>query len=232
MIAAKFPVDDNRGRGLARSQLIGELGEESLKHLEALGKRVELDAGEVLFFQEDAGDSIYIVETGSIEISILSVSGKKLALNVMQAPDVFGEIAALDGGPRTATATTLEPSTLLRFDRAEILQEIKNRPELAANLIQILCARLRWVSQQVEDLAMLNIEGRLASRLLILHKKFSDKYGKLHLSQSELAEFLGATRESINKILQEWRASGLIELSRGAVKVCDWDGLSAIAELG
>ncbi len=230
-MAAKIPIDDRSGHGLKRSHLIGQLSTESLGHLGALANRVELEKGEVLFFQEDPGDSIYIVDSGVVEISILSVSGKKLALNVMRPPDVFGEIAALDGGPRTATATTLERSTLLRFDRADIMAEIKKRPELAADLIQILCARLRWVSQQVEDLAMLNIEGRLASRLLILHRKFSDKYGKLYLSQSELADFLGATRESINKILQEWRANGLIELSRGAVKVCDQRSLADIAEL-
>ena len=226
-----FEQSDNQTaiRGLKRSDLIGDLSAESLAYLGSLAQQVELQPGTTLFFQDDDGDAAFIVEKGSIEISVMSENGKKLSLNVMQPPDVFGEIAALDGGPRTATATTLEATTVFRFDRSHLEQAIHERPEVAIDLIRILCARLRWVSQQVEDLALLDIEGRLAHRLLLLHRKFSDEDGCIHLSQSEIADFLGATRESINKVLQVWRAKGLIELSRGSVWVKNHDRLAAIA---
>lgn len=215
---------------LRRSRLIGDLSSESLGHLGALAQRVELDAGEILFLQDDEGSDLYVIESGSIEISILSESGKKLSLNIMGAQDVLGEIAALDGGTRTATASALEPSVLFRINLSDVHEAIYQNPQIAIDLISVLCRRLRWVSQQVEDMALLDIERRLARRLLILHRKFSDDDGLLHLSQSELADFLASTRESINKVLQAWRAEGLIELSRGAVRVRDQKGLAEVAK--
>ncbi|MEM7426723.1 MAG: Crp/Fnr family transcriptional regulator [Pseudomonadota bacterium] len=202
---------------------------ESLSVLSSLAKRVQLDKRAILFFQQDPGDAIYVVEHGSIEISIIGESGRKLSLNVMRPPDVFGEIAALDGGPRTATATALEDSALLRLRRNDIIRAISDQPGIALDLIGVLCERLRWVSQQVEDLAMLDIEGRLANRLIILHRKFSDERGRLNLSQSDLADFLGATRESVNKTLQSWKSRSIVDLSRGAIWVLDDAKLAAIA---
>lgn len=214
---------------LRRSRLIGDLSQASLSYLGQLAKRVELATGATLFLQDDPGTDLYIVEAGSVEISILSETGKKLSLNIMGPLDVFGEIAALDGGPRTATASALEATSLLRINLSDVHQAIREHPEIAIDLISVLCKRLRWVSQQVEDLALLDIEGRLARRLLILHNKFSDNNDVIQLSQSELADFLAATRESINKVLQTWRAAGLIELTRGAVRVRDQSGLALIA---
>lgn len=214
---------------LRRSDLIGDLSAESLDYLGDIVERIDLERNAVLFFQDDPGDGVYVVESGSVEISILSPSGKKLSLNVMRPPDVFGEIAALDGGPRTATATCLEDTALLRFGRRRLREAMLEQPEIAVDLIAILCARLRWVSQQVEDLAIRNLEGRLARRLLILHHKFSDEMGNLQLSQSELADFLGVTRESTNKTLQTWRSRGLITLSRGSIRIIKLDDLANVA---
>ncbi len=219
----------NGDHGLRGSRIIGDLSEASLQRIGKLAQRIKLVTREVLFSQDDPGSAFYVIESGSIEISVLARSGKKLSLNVMRPPDVFGEIAALDGGRRTASATALKDCVVLKFSRVDIQHEISTHPELALDLIQILCARVRWINQQVEDLAMLNVEERLAHRLLILHRKFADDEGHLRLSQSELADFLGATRESINKVLQEWRAKKLIELSRGSVKVVDQAILGNIA---
>ena len=119
---------------------------------------------------------------------------------------------------------------LRRIGRSELLELFRDDPDIAAELVGILCARLRWISQQVEDLALLNVEGRVASRLIILHRKFSDASGQLHISQSELADFLGITRETTNKVLQSWRAAGLIDLSRGAIRICNHHALSEVAE--
>lgn len=214
---------------LKHSIILGELQPNSLDSFSKIGRRVNLDAGSTLFHQGDPGDAVYVIESGSVEISILSESGKKLSLNLMGPFDVFGEIAALDGGARTATATTLEPTTLLQYSRLDLQNVMLQHPQIAIDFIAVLCRRLRWVSQQVEDLALLDVESRLARRLLILHAKFSDESGLIHLSQSELADFLAVSRESINKVLQTWRAEGLIELSRGAVRVCDQTGLAEIA---
>lgn len=216
-------------QGLRRSQVFDQLDENLRSAVERLARPVRLEQNQILFMQSDPGDALYIVDEGRVEISVMSEGGKKLTLNEMRPGDVFGEIAVLDGGPRTATATTLAPCILRRIDRSEFRESLGKNGALGAALIEVLCARLRWVSQQVEDLAMLDIQGRLASKLLMLHEKFADDEGVLHLSQSELADFVGGRRESTNKILQDWRTNGLIELSRRAIRVRDRERLADFA---
>ena len=195
----------------------------------AIAKRVQYSAREILFFQEDPGDALYMIEEGSVEISVMAANGRKLSLNVMRPNEMVGEIAVLDGGPRTATATVMEPSTLLRVTRPALLKLMREHPEVAANLLAMLCIRLRWTSQLAEDLGLLGIQERLARRLMILHRKFSDNRGELHLCQNELADFLGATRESTNKVLRAWRADGLVDMSRGTLRILDPGRLVSIA---
>lgn len=217
--------------GLVNSELFGTVDLDLIQRLQDAAKTVVLEKDEPLFIQGDPADAIYIIEEGIIEVSILSEQGKKLTLNVMRKSDVFGEIAALDGGARTATASALEKTTLRKIHRQEIMNIIADRGDLAVDLIQLLCKRIRWISQQVEDLALTNIEQRLARKLVILSRKFSDQTGLLQISQSELADFLGATRESVNKILQEWVARDVVVLTRGAVKINDHDTLENIAAM-
>lgn len=214
---------------LSRSILSMALGEDGLSVIERSATQVKFRPNEVVFFQDDPGDALYIVEDGRIEISVTSANGKKLTLNEMRSGDVFGEIAALDGGRRTATATCLSDSVVAKIDGAAFKECLKANGPLGAIIIEILCARLRWVSQQVEDLALHDIEGRLASKLLLLHAKFADENGVLHVSQNELADFVGGTRESTNKFLRQWQRKGVIELSRRSIRVCEHEKLEGIS---
>lgn len=210
--------------------LFDRLSNEHFSTVKSHASRVQMKAGQTLFFQRDPGDALYIMESGRAEVSVTAPSGKKLTLNMLQGGDVFGEIAALDGGPRTATVSIVEDAILLYLKRGNLVQLLTKEPGIAIELIEILCDRLRWVSQQVEDLALLSIESRLASRLVALYFKLSDVSGRMNLSQSELADLLGVTRESTNKVLQDWRARGLIDITRGSIRIIDYDALAAIAE--
>jgi len=214
---------------LGRETLSRLLGEDGLSTIERQATRIKFRPNEVVFFQDDPGDAFYIVEEGRIEISVTSASGKKLTMNELRSGDVFGEVAVLDGGPRTATATCLTASVLARIDGAAFKEYLHANGPLGAALIEILCARLRWVSQQVEDLALHDIEGRLARKLLLLQERFADDEGVLHVSQSELADFIGGTRESTNKFLRQWQRKGVIELSRRSIRVCRHDRLAGIS---
>lgn len=202
---------------------------ETRASIKSIAKRVQYSSGEILFFQEDPGDALYMIEKGSVEISVMAANGRKLSLNVMRPNEVVGEIAVLDGGPRTVTATVMDASTLLRVTRPALLELMREQPEVAADLLAMLCIRLRWTSQLAEDLGLLGIQERLARRLMILHRKFSDSRGELHLCQNELADFLGATRESTNKVLRAWRADGLVDMSRGTLRILDPGRLVTIA---
>ena len=219
----------NHDKWRSGSPLFEELSGRSIERLASVAQTVTYESDHVVFFQDDPGDALYMVERGSIEISVMAVSGKKLSLNIMCCGDVFGEIAVLDSGARTATATVLEPAMLLRVTRSDVHGLMTRYPEFAVDMIAMLCTRLRWVSQLVEDLGLHGVEERLASRLMILNRRFSDTNGNVPLSQSELADFLGATRESINKALRNWQDAGLIGLSRGSIRILDCGRLADLS---
>lgn len=189
------------------------------------------EQGRHLFMQEDIATHVYGVISGKVEISIYSAGGRKLVANIERPQSLIGEIAALDGGPRTATATCLTECQFVCASRAQLLERIGKHPDLARALIALLCARLRWVSSEFGDQALLKIEARLAKRLLYLSSFMADAQGWISISQSDLADFLGATRESVNKTLHDWRAHALIETRRGAIRVGNVSALAELSEL-
>ena len=180
--------------------------------------------------QGDPGDALFAVSDGLVEINVIAASGKKLSLNLMKPGDVFGEIALLDGGVRTANATALEDSQLLRISRASVRDLMQANPLLSIELIEVLCHRLRWVNEQMVDQALLPFPMRLAKRLLILQAHMNESGSRLSISQSELASFAGASREATNKTLNGWRQKNWIEISRGAIRVSDHAALTGVAE--
>jgi CRP/FNR family transcriptional regulator, cyclic AMP receptor protein len=193
---------------------------ENLFNLLFTGCKIErYAAGQHLFVQEDVADRVYGVISGTIEISIYSPGGQKLVANIELSQSLVGEIGALDGGPRTATASCLTDCELVSLSRTQLLDRIVRHPPLVHAMIELLCARLRWVSGELGDQAFLGIEPRLAKRLIMLSDRLSDEAGWISISQSELAQFLGATRESVNKVLNDWRGRSIIAMKRGSLRV-------------
>jgi CRP-like cAMP-binding protein len=195
--------------------------------VEGLATRIRCEAGSTLFRQGDAGEAFFLVRDGEIEISVLSPGGKRLALDVMRKGDVLGEIA-LFGGSRTATAIALKPSVLDQVRRSDVLAAIRSRPELALQFVDLLCDRLRAVSAKLEERAFMALPARVASRLLHLDAKIGDGGGGVAISQADLADFAGATREGVARILAEWRALGWVSLSRGTVRILNRRALDAV----
>ncbi|EBA15541.1 transcriptional regulator, Crp/Fnr family protein [Roseobacter sp. SK209-2-6] len=196
--------------------------------LESQASDIRLTNGEVLFEQGDTGDAFYAVIDGSLEVSILSAAGRKLSLDLMRPGAVFGEIALFDPGPRTATVTAAEPSRLLRLRNRDILTQIQRQPELAGDLLRLAGQRMRWMNMQLNEQVFLPMPVRLARKLLYLAPDGGD--GRLGLSQSELAEYVGATREAVSKTLSNWKRSGLIEINRGGLQILDRGALAMLAE--
>lgn len=196
--------------------------------IDRVATRVVLPDGAVLFRKGEDADSFYILDDGEIEISVTSVDGKKLSLEVLTAAEIFGEIG-LFAGRRTADATALSPAKLRRVRRADVLAAIRTEPDLALQMIDLLCARLRSVSEKLEERAFLPLPARLARRFLHLSEKYADRGGTIPMSQADLADFAGATREAVAKALGVWRARGWIILSRGSVSIVDRAALEILA---
>ncbi|MEP2641540.1 Crp/Fnr family transcriptional regulator [Roseobacter sp.] len=197
----------------------------------SVATKVTLAQGDVLFEQGDVGDTLYAIVSGSLEFSVLSREGRKLSLDVMRTGALFGEIALFDPGTRTATATALEPVVLRGVKNADMLQAIRNAPELAIDMIQLAGGRMRWMNRQLNEQVFLPMPARLARKILYLTEDGSKHLAVLPLSQSELAEFVGATREAVSKTLSRWKRAGVIEGSRGGVRVLDRHALQAMADL-
>ena len=189
-----------------------------------------LDAGEVLFEQGDKGGALFAVVAGSLEISVVAQDGRKLGLAVMRPGALFGEIALFDPGNRTATATALEPSNVLRVRNSDVLGQIRKEPELAVDMIHLAGQRMRWMGRQVNEQVFLPVPTRLARKVLYLSPETTNNHAKLKLSQTELAEFVGATREAVSKTLAVWKRIGLIEVSRDGLIVLDRSALRVLAE--
>ena len=216
-----------RGDPAAGRSILSAATQPLRRLIEDTAVRTALSAGEVLFSQGEAGDSVYVIEKGEIEISVHSLDGRKLALDIQRDGEVFGEIA-LFGGDRTATATALTDAVLRRIRRADVLEALRRRPELALEFIDILCERLRALSLKLEERSFLPVPVRLASRLLYLDGKLGHAAG-VAVSQADLADFVGATREAVAKTLAVWRGRNWVALSRGAIRILDRDQLEAIA---
>jgi CRP/FNR family transcriptional regulator, cyclic AMP receptor protein len=178
-----------------------------------------------------AADRIFGVLSGTVEVSIYSAAGRKLVANIELPRSLVGEIGALDGGIRTASAFCLTDCTVVSLNRNQLLARLEQNTSLALAMISLLCARLRWISGERTDQALRKIEARLAKRLLLLSGSLAGTDGWIPISQAELAAFLGATRESVNKMLHDWRDRSLISTRRGAIRVVDVDGLRDIVDL-
>ncbi|MEM9394792.1 MAG: Crp/Fnr family transcriptional regulator [Pseudomonadota bacterium] len=196
--------------------------------LEQLAVDVNLKVGEVLFEEGDIGDALYAVVKGGLEISVLSPDGRKLLLDVMRAGDLLGEIALFDPGVRTATVTALEPTHLRKIANSDLLSEIRVTPDLGEDMLKLAGQRMRWMTLQIGDQVFLPVPSRLARKLLYLTSSEPEKM--LEMSQSQLGEFVGATREAVSKILGEWRRNELVAVTRAGVTVKDRTALSKIAD--
>jgi CRP/FNR family cyclic AMP-dependent transcriptional regulator len=218
---------------LQRSPLFQGLPAASLDRIVGLATQRSFRKGEIVCSQGDPGDALYAVVTGRIRISSGTADGREISLNIMEPGDTFGEIALLDGGTRTATATATEPSELVSIRRDHFVALLEREPRVALELLKLCGERLRWTSGLVEDAALLDAPARLAKRLLSLgelHGQRSKAGITLKISQEDLATFLGVSRQVVNQYLQGWKAKGWVALGRGAVTVRDPDALRAAAQ--
>lgn len=191
-------------------------------------------SGEIIFSQGDSGDALHAIVRGKVRISAGDVDGREVFFNILGAGDTFGEIALLDGGPRTATATAMVASELLSIARGAFLATLEREPHVALELLRICGERLRWTSGLAEDAALLEPPARLARRLLLLAEAHGEPGARgvtLRLSQEDLASFLGVSRQLVNQYLQEWKQRGWVDLARGAVVLRDRAALARLARL-
>jgi len=191
--------------------------------------------GQTVLQKGDPGSSMMAVLSGRVRISAVNAEGKEITLNVINPGQVFGEIALLDGQPRSADATATEDTALLVIERRQFMPFLESNQNLTIRMLAVLCERLRSTSIALEQIALFDLEARLARLIL----KLATDYGKpttdgtrieLKLSQRDISNLVAASRESVNKQLAEWRDSGVLTFENGYIILHRTEDLQALVE--
>jgi CRP-like cAMP-binding protein len=195
----------------------------------------KLSAGDAIFTKGDSADGLYGVLAGRVRIYTVAADGREIVLNMVGSGEIFGEIALLDGKPRTAYAAALDDCELLFIQRSQFISFLEREPAIMASMIAVLCARLRWTSQTVEDVSFLDLPSRLAKQLLMLAHNYGSKAERgtrlrIRIPQKLLASMTGSTREAVNKALMTIRSQNIVGMDDGYLVLRDLDSLRAIAE--
>jgi CRP/FNR family cyclic AMP-dependent transcriptional regulator len=224
---------------LKASPLLHSLPEAELEQLSARVHRSRYSANEFIFRKNDEGGSLMVIASGRVKIVSVSHNGTEVLLNIIECGEVFGEIALLDGNPRSADAIAATEAELITLHRRDYLPVLYKSPETVDKMTSLLCRRIRQASAFVEDAVFLDASARLFRRLRALAEQYGrpepDRIGvriKHDLSQQELGESVGLSRVSINRHLAAWRERGLIEDGRGYTIVSDMSKLEAAVKDG
>ena len=193
---------------LKMNPMFSDLGADELQRISGLCHTEQLGVGEMLFQKGDPGDALYGVRRGQIRIETGASDGSRLTLS------------------RTADATAGEPSELFVLRREDFLAFLEREPKVAIKIMMLLCQRIRWQSERMEESVLQPLPVRLARRLCALASDFGSE---VHISQEQLGVFVGAARESVNRQLQLWRKDGILDLQRGRILLQNMTKLTAVA---
>jgi CRP-like cAMP-binding protein len=193
----------------------------------------KFDAGETVFLRGDQADSMFVVEAGQIRLSMTTAEGREVTVRHVATGEAFGEIAMLDGGIRTATATATRTTALLAVPAGPFRAIVLQRPAIAMAVIRFLCSRLRDTTDQLEAIALMPLEQRLARLLIQLAASVRGTSGRvrlpLDLSQGDLAALIAASRPKVNQILVAWDAEGTAKRTPEGLMI-DIEALERVAE--
>jgi len=213
-----------------KAPLFAALDDEAAAALMESMTTSHLDRGNILFREGDQGDRLYVIGEGKIKLGLTSADGRENLLAILGPGEMFGELSLFDPGPRTATATAIAETQLLALGHEDLDSFLLGRPAVAANLLTALARRLRRANETLADLVFTDVPGRVAKALLDLSIRFGrpaeDGVLVAHdLTQEELAQLVGASRETVNKALADFASRGWIHLEARAVVLTDVERL-------
>ena len=222
---------DERVGTLGSSPLFAALDGEAQEALRRSMDEIRLPRGQALFSEGDPGDRLYVVTQGKIKLGRTAPDGRENLLAVLGPGEMFGELSLFDPGPRTATATAVTAATLSALGHHDLQAWLQGRPEVAGGLLAALARRLRRTNEAMADLVFSDVPGRVAKALLDLSRRFGVQTDEglrvTHdLTQEELAQLVGASRETVNKALADFATRGFLRLEGRAVLILDLERLT------
>jgi CRP-like cAMP-binding protein len=229
----RSPADVNlqhRAAVLARTELFCGIDQVTQRRIaEHVAERV-VDRGQCVFSQDEPGDRMYVLAEGAVKLFVSSRSGGIVELVRHRPPATFGEVALLDGGPRSASAEATERSTLLVVTRAELVALLRAEEQIAEALLRTLGAIVRRTTRQVSDLVFLDLQGRLARQLLVLAGDGHGQRRTRQVTQAELASMVNGARQTVNQALRSLESDGYIRADGRGFEILDRERLEGLAE--
>jgi CRP/FNR family cyclic AMP-dependent transcriptional regulator len=220
----------HRAGVLARTELFGGIDEAARRRIaEHVAERV-VERGQCVFTQDEPGDRMYVLADGAVKLFVASRDGGIVELVRHRPPATFGEVALLDGGPRSASAEAVERSTLLVVTRTELLHLLRAEDQVAEALLSTLGAMVRRTTRQISDLVFLDLQGRIARRLLALATEGDGLPRTRRVTQAELASMVGGARQTVNQALRSLESRGYIRADGGGFEILDRERLELLAE--
>ncbi len=221
----------NEEEVVRRAALFTALDDASAATLRESMSAVKVAKGQILFKEGDAGDRLFVVVEGKLKLGTSSGDGRENLLSILGPGDMFGELSLFDPGPRTATATAVVDSRLLALANDQVIGWVTANPQVSLQLLGRLAQRLRKANDVLSDLVFADVPGRVAKAIIELGERFGTKKDDgLHvnheLTQEELAQLVGASRETVNKALADFASRGWVKLEPRAVVVLDYERLS------
>ncbi|MBV2363445.1 Crp/Fnr family transcriptional regulator [Streptomonospora sp. S1-112] len=217
---------DETNEVLRKAPLFEALDEEGAAALRASVSEVRLGRGQTLFSEGDEGDRLYVILSGKMKLTRAAVDGRENLLSVLGPGEMFGELSLFDPRPRTASAVAVTDAVLAGLGHDDLRPFLAQQPQVSLQLLKALASRLRRTNDVMSDLVFTDVPGRVAGQLLDLAERFG-KEGEdgLHvhhdLTQEELAQLVGASRETVNKALAEFALRGWLRIEAKAVVLLD-----------
>lgn len=213
-----------------RAPLFATLDDADAAEVMATMTPVRMERGDILFNEGDQGDRLYVITEGKIKLGRSSTDGRENLLAVLGPSEMLGELSLFDPGPRTATATAVAETQLIGLGNEQLVTLLGNHPRIAGTLLAALARRLRRTNENLADLVFTDVPGRVAKALLDLSKRFGRPVEEgvmvAHdLTQEELAQLVGASRETVNKALADFAGRGWLRLEARAVLLVDVERL-------
>lgn len=227
-------MTEDNSKLLGKCQLFSSIDIAALKDLAARAYRQRFTAGEQIFHIGSPGQSLMAVCSGTVRITFPSTTGKEIILSDLTDGEVFGEMSLLDGHDRSADAVALTNCELLILERRDLVPFLENNPHICLKLLNVLCGRLRRANELMADIAFYDLPMRLAKMILRLatgsvNVTEPNMKTKLSCSQLELANMIGASRENVNRCLNDWQRRGIVNLEDGWINLVMPDALEKLA---
>jgi CRP-like cAMP-binding protein len=209
---------------LAATRLFGGLDPAALTSLGERAVERSYKKGQLIVYQGDRGDSVFVVRAGLVKVMVSSEEGEEMVLVTLRPYDTFGELSLVDGGPRSASAEAVEATRVLVITRAVLLELLEQHPSLMDALLRSLGSLVRRLTEQAADLVFLDIHGRMAKLLLTLAEERGEQAGEeilldLNLTQADLAAMVGGSRQSVNQTLRSFESRGYLQIEGRMIRL-------------